>query len=211
MKTTTAVTNQGKAKIYTPENWDEVSVEQYQDIIGKWDKKDWLELFSILSGLKADAVAESKDGRLEGIFYETIAFVYDPFDWEKIPVPKSIELRPIWQRDCPLIPVTVDLPKKFENLSIGQAMQARQSLSDMADLREGISIITAICLQPLIDKGKFDMARVIEIEQVILKMSITKVFPIGFFLLRRLNRNGRKPLLIWSRILRFLHTSGTRN
>jgi hypothetical protein len=183
-------TNKGKQTIQCPQSWEEVSVEQYIRIIKEWDDEDWIKLFSILSGLDVDYVSQSTNGQIESLVYQTIEFALKPFDWKALPMPEEIDLTPIWLKDNPLIPPHTKVPKKIGRLSIGQAIQARRSLEGMSDIREGISIVTAIYLQPLIDKGPFDMLRVTELEYLIGKNRITKIYPLGFFLLRRLQDNG---------------------
>lgn len=177
--------------VHCPEDWEEVSVEQFQKIVSTWDGVDFVVAFSILSGLEINDIALSKDHKLETAMYHCIQFLFTGFDQlERLPLPRVLMLRPIWQKDCPLLVDEVIIPKHIGRLSIGQNIQARKSLEGVKDIREGISIITAIYLQPLIDKGKYDHLRAIELEQIILKMPITKIFGIGFFLLRRLNANG---------------------
>lgn len=194
-------TNKGKHSIHSPESWEEVSVEQYQRIIKEWDGEDWIKLFSILSGLDVDYVSQSTNGQIESLLYQTIEFVFKPFDWKALPIPDEIDLTPIWLserfEDCPLIPPSTKIPKKIGRLPIGQSIHARRSLEGMADVREGIGMITAIYLQPLLDRdkdtgepAKFDMLRVTELEYLIGKNRITKIYPVGFFLLQRLHSNG---------------------
>lgn len=200
----TCKTTKGKFKAVIPESWDETSVEQFQRIIKEWDGADVVKLFSILSGIEVNDIATSKDGRLETTLYQCIRFVYAPFNLEALPIPETLWLRPIWLKDQPLLVDHVVIPKKIGRLTIGQAIQARKLLEEAKDLREGISMVTAIYLQPLIDKSSFDMLRAIELEQVILKMPITKVFPIGFFFLKTLSGYGTKHESVWSRIKNFL-------
>jgi hypothetical protein len=200
MLTLTITTTKEKKKIYCPQRMDELSVDQLQRILREWDGEDWIQLFCILSGMEADAVSESKDGRLEGTLYECIEFIFLKAQWAALvdtKIPDYLELRPIWQKDCPLIVDSIKIPKHIGRLSIGQAIQARKSLEDAKSRQlhsmwfyDNVSIITAIYLQPLIDNSKFDMLRAIEIEQIILKMPATKIYPIGFFLLRKLTGNG---------------------
>lgn len=176
-----AKTNTGKVILSLPQSWKETTTDQFQRIIKDWDGVDWCQLFSIISSLDVDYVRESKDGKLETIFYQCIRYVFeDLIKWEDLPVPKSVKFM---SRD-------IIIPKNIGRLSIGQAIQARKSLEGVKDTRECLSIITAIYLQPLIDKAKFDHLRAIEIEQDILLMPITDIFPIGFFLLRQLQNNG---------------------
>lgn len=174
-------TNNGKNMLMLPESWKETSTDQFQRIVRDWDGEDWILLFSIISGLNVDHVRESKDGKLESTFYMCIRYVFeDMVKWEELPVPKSIVF----------MSRAIPIPQNIGRLSIGQAIQARKSLEGVKDTRECLSIITAIYLQPLIDGAKFDHVRAIEIEQDLLLMPITDIFPIGFFLLRQLQNNG---------------------
>jgi hypothetical protein len=211
MRTITARTSTGKHEIVTPESWAETSVEQYQKIIGEWDKTDFCQLFGILTGMDRITVSESVDTKLASALYEVIEYVYADIDWDRLPVPETLQLRPIFAKDIDGVPVTVNIPKGIGPLSIGQAIQSRQSLEGFKDIREGISIVTAIYLQPIIDKGPFDMLRVIPLEQLILKMPITKIYPIGFFLLTRLKTFGKKPASLWNLIRHFLLTLKGKN
>lgn len=196
-------TNRGKQSIHYPEWMGELTVGQLQDLVEKWDFEDWVQGFSIVSGIEADAIAASTDGSLEGALYETIAFMLDKREWEKLnelPIPEKLTIQPIWFKDCDdLIPKQIELPKKIGKLPIGQAIQARRHLQGLTDLREGISMVTAIYLQPLLDSvpsngkmvpGKFDMLQVIKYEYIIKKMYVQHIYPIGFFLLRKLNEPG---------------------
>jgi hypothetical protein len=187
-------TNQGKYSVKVPSSWNEVTVEQFQNWMREWDKQDYLQAFGLITNTKVDAIAESKSSRLEASIYQTIAFMFDPnWNWNDLKLGKELRLQPMWMdaedRNC-WMPITVKIPRRVGRFTIGQSIQARKSLEGVKDLREGMSIVTAIYLQPLIDNGKFDMLRVIEIERIILKMKITDIYPIGFFLLRRLTSSG---------------------
>jgi hypothetical protein len=186
----TARTNKGKHIIQVPESWQEVTTEKFIRIIKEWDGEDWIKLFSILSDQDYDGISQSKDSKLEGTLYQAIEFVLSNFDFEKLEVPSFLMFN---NRQ-------VQIPKNIGRLSIGQSIQARKSLEGLSDIREGISMITAIYLQPLIDKENYDHLRAIEIEQDILKMPIIHIFPIGFFLLRELERSGIKSMDVWLQV-----------
>ena len=192
-----ATTTKGDYKVICPENWEETSVDQFQRIVKDWDGEDWIQLFSILSGVEANDIETSTDHKLETALYQCIQFVFAKSELEDLPIPDEITLRPIWFSDSPLVCDVVKIPRKIGRLTIGQAIQARKLLEETRDIREAISSVTAIYFQPLIDKAPFDMMRAIEIEQVILKMPITKIYPIGFFLLRRLNESGQRRNSVW--------------
>jgi hypothetical protein len=181
MRKLIAETSLGSQRIRVPENWNEVTVEQFQRLVKEYDGTDWVKLFAILANQDYTSISQSTDAKLESVLYETIEyFLYNKIEFEKLPLPNFIMFN---SRQ-------IEIPRKLGKLTIGQNIQARQSLSEMKDLKEGISIMTAIYLQPLIDKKPFDHLRAIEIEQDVLKMSITNIFPVGFFLLKRMKNYG---------------------
>ena len=203
MRNLTGETNKGKFRINYPENWDETITEQFIRIIREWDGVDPIKAFSILSGMEVHDIQTSTDNKLEAALYESVRFLYGRFELDKLPIPETLELRPLWFKDAPLVPDRVTIPKKIGRLTIGQAIQARKCLEGMEDIREGVSMVTAIYLQPLIDQKPFDMLRSIELEQIILKMPITRIYPIGVFFLQRLSVSGPRRGNVWHRILRW--------
>lgn len=210
MLTISGKTNKSSFNSHCPENREELTVEQFEKLVNEWDGIEIIQAFSILSGIDADFIEQSKDGQLETAMYRCVSFLFknrkesqyilQNLDLESLPIPDEFETVPLWAKDRPSRVNTVKFnkKKKIGSYSIGQAIQARRSLEDFKDLRGGISMLTAIYLQPLIDNDKYDHLRAIELQQVILKMPITKVFPIGFFLLRKLNQRGSLLSRIWN-------------
>jgi len=179
--------------IECPESFSETATFKFQKLISEWDGEDWCQLFSILSGMDVDQVRESKDGKLEAMFYQCISFVFtEKIDFEKLPLPETLSI------NSKIIPI----PRDLGRLSIGQAIQARKSIEGVKDTRECLSIITAIYLQPLLDNAKYDHLRAIEVEQEILLMPITSIFPIGFFFLRQLRPSGNMLQIALDRVTR---------
>jgi hypothetical protein len=232
-------TNKETITVHSPESMEEISVEQFQRVVEIWDFQNWeqnfkVETFSAVTGIEADYINQSTDGRLEGALYDCVSFLLDKREWTKLdslPIPEEITLRPIWAKDADLIPPSVVIPRKIGRLSIEQAIQARKHLEGVNDLRQGLSMVTAIYLQPLLDAkpsnlpltfwqqvkmffgakdprlmipAPFDMLEVVKYEYLISKMYLHRVYPIGFFLLMRLNESGKKPLNVWSEILTFI-------
>ncbi len=217
MLTLKATTTTGQTTIHSPESMAEMSVEQLQNVVAKWDWEDWIQVFSLLTGLPADYIEESTDGSTEKALYRTIEFLLDKREWEKLnalPIPKVLRLQPIWLKDCPLVPREINIPEKIGRMSIGQTIQARKHLEGVRDIREGLTMVTAIYLQPLLDAridqhgktvpGRFDMLEVIRYESIIAKMPVTAIYPIGFFLLKRLNESGSWHTRIWQGIKKAL-------
>jgi hypothetical protein len=202
-------TSKGNFRVQAPECWEDMTVEQYQRLIKEWDGQDWIQAFSIITGIEATTISDSTDVRLGPAILSVIEFIFDPtWDWNKLQIPKGeFTLQSIWEKDSWLVPPCCQMPKSVGKMTIGQTIQARQSIAGVKDYRECLSIVTAIYLQPLFDKrkdvpgsGKFNMLRVIEIERLILKSRITTIYPIGFFLLRRLTHSGG----MWQKFLNLL-------
>jgi hypothetical protein len=201
-------TGKTKSEITGPENMGEVTVELFIKAIREYNDDDWVQLFAILYNTEATGIAESPSGtRLEAKLYETVSFFLNGRkELEKLKVPKELEMRTVWSKDLPDSIRTIEIPNTIGRFSIGQAIQARKSLEGLTYLEEGLSKITAIYLQPLLDRSKFDMLRVIHWECIIDKMPITKIYPIGFFLLRKLNQPGNIFTRCWNLIRNWLHS-----
>jgi hypothetical protein len=198
-----ARTNEGKKTILVPERWDEVTVEQFQRLYSEWKNEDIIQAFSILSGEQYNTIAESKDGNLEKVMYSSIRFLFEtpmPFDQSHMPMFLDFTVN---GKAKPIM-----MPKHLGRLSIGQAIQARKSVEGVNDLRSAISIVTAIYVQPILDESKFDHLRAIEIEQQILRMPASKIYPIGFFLFKRLYGSGNWWTNIFSRIKHLIANAG---
>lgn len=176
-----ARTTEGQESIKVPVCWEEVTVAQFQRMALEWDGEDWIKLFSILSGKEYAGIASSKSYKLESSLYAAVRFVFEqPFNFERIPMPQFIVING----------KTVQIPKKIGRLSIGQAIQVRKYIESVGDDRAAISRAVAVYLQPLIDGRDFDYERALEIEKAVLSLPIVKIFPVGFFLLKKLNPSG---------------------
>jgi hypothetical protein len=143
MLTLRARTNKGSQTISCPESWHEVTVEKYQRILREWDNDDWVQLFSILTDLEADSIANSTDGQMEGALYQSVQFVFTDFNWDGLKIPAKLKLQTLLAKDSPLIIDEVRI-KNIGRMSIGQNIQARKSLEGMKDIREGLSIVTEV-------------------------------------------------------------------
>lgn len=227
---TIKITSQKNKKVHGPENWDEVTVGQFQQIISSqvagvdWKDQDWVNLFCILYNQDYNQVSGAVDSGIADSLYDCIAFVlYPNVVLEDIPLPKEINMQPVWSTDNNdtgmMTTTVVNIPKEIGGMTVGQLIQARKTLEGLKDIREGLSMVTAIFLQPLIDAGKtdhrgkplaYETTRVFEVEAHIQKMSITKIFPIGFFLFKRLRSSGHPLTKLWNLMKTFLHSNGAK-
>ena len=183
--------------INCPDSWGTCSTEIFQNIAAKWEPKkpikerSRLELFNIMVGM--ELTGEEDDMDLEAAIWECTRFVYEEaIDFKSLPLPVSIKIGD----------KTIMIPKDLGRVRIGQNIHVRQELQNTTDPNTIMSIIVAIYIQPLVDGGHFDFHRAKEIEKIILQRPITEIYPIGFFLLKRLRSYGKGLLPDLHRMIR---------
>lgn len=182
-------------------------MEQAQAISRDWDCVDKVKLFNILTGTEYSSVRQSTE--IGGTFWDIISFAYSPKVVKDTPLPKVIKIND----------KIITIPKRVGKLTIGQSIAVRQKMEEVQariekeskineDNRkycftegfyfdEMISFAVAIYLQPLYDGGEFDDEKAEALEAVILKMAITDVYAIGFFLLTQQLNFGNKSITGW--------------
>jgi hypothetical protein len=77
----------------------------------------------------------------------------------------------------------VKIPKDIGGLTIGQNILVAQVGSDAKVKEELLSLATAIFLQPLYDNCELDYDKALILRDKIRLEPITKIYPVGFFLL----------------------------
>lgn len=184
-------------EITVPVSWDETTTALFQKIIKEWDmdkpmaERDPIKLFSIISGQPYNTIHESEDYNVHSTVNAVCAYVYHS------DLPTEVKA------DFMLLNKVVSIPKDLSGMTVGQAIQIRQKMDTVKDVRELISFACAVFLQPYFDgekvndrfkKAQFDMERVRQLEEAVLEMPITYTYPIGFFFLTRLNISGMMPI-----------------
>lgn len=183
--------SKGTKKITLPNCWSELPTGVYQRIMKEWDKKDIVQLFSILSGKDYKVLHDTKDPDLEQRLYDSIQFLY-----ESEPKFKEAELPKFFIFDKHYIPIQKDATA----LTIGQSVIVRQRLDEASSYDELISIAIAVYIQPLADRSEFDPFKAFDLEEKIKELPITETYPLGFFLLRPLMKPGKITGNKWSHI-----------
>ncbi len=188
-------------RIKLPDCWANCSTAIFQRIVKEWEPdkelkdRSRVKLFSIMLNRDISLITDSHDEELEAALWECTRFVYEESsDFTRLRAPKGINIEG----------KHLTLPTDLGRMSIGQNIHVRDELATGALLiSDGnyhaarVSLVTAIYLQPLFDGSKFDFNRAKELEQVILRMPIFLIYPIGFFFLNRLKNygNGWRPTL----------------
>jgi hypothetical protein len=197
-----------REKVRCPAGWHEVTVDMAQKI-AQWSG-DKIELFNILTGTNYAKI--KADTSLGSQFFDAINFAYFPSPVANSELPKVLRI------DAGHI---IEIPKKVGSLSVGQSIAVRERLEQvearinkLIDEKpnkffftpnfiydEAISFAVAVYLQPLYDNDDFDLERAKNLEQFILQMPITLIYPIGFFLLSQHLKSGNGLTRLWERIV----------
>ena len=173
------------------DNQTPMTTGQFQEFIN-WDGQDLVKLFSILSGINAKVLSDTHDYILEEQLIAATRFIYEePMAFKEAKLPHWIEIEG----------KQIRIPTLIGGLSIGQNIHARQALDKAKVYEELISFVVALYLQPLYDESDFDYHRAVELEQKILLLPISKTYPIGFFLLKKLMPHGSS---MWSNVSRLI-------
>lgn len=176
MKSITVRSSEGYEDYRIPQSWSEVTVDQYQKIV---QTTDLITVFSILCDKDYKTLSNRVNPDLERILFDCVRFVSEQaFKAHEVPKVLTIDGKELI------------VPKRIGGLSIGQSIHVRQKLEGCRVYEECISLAVACYLQPLYHRTDFDFDKALELEQVILKMPITKIYPIGFFLLKPLTNSG---------------------
>lgn len=174
-----------------PHEWDGLKAGTFQRIFSEWDldkeahERDYYKLFSILTASKIQDPTPEKEEAL----YQLTRWVNEtPIPYSK-EVPKTIVIDDM----------TVVVPERVEDLSIGQNILVKQLLDKSGYVEECITMCCAIYLQGKMEKFDYDKAKALDVK--IREMKASEVYGLGFFLLSRALRRGRMPQRILPRIL----------
>lgn len=172
-------------RVFLPESYDDrgFTCRMYENIFGKWDvekpveERDYVHLFSLLTG--ATFVTDSVEA--EEKLWQLVRWYVDTQPNYAMEPPKTFTLGG----------KEIEVPKNVGAMSIGQNIVLKQVMDKGKYVNQFIGMAVAIYLQPLVDGDKFKKARAIELYNTqIAEMPASEVFPLGFFLLKRANRNG---------------------
>lgn len=183
-------------------SFQEMKTRHYVRVLKEWDQdkdvaeRDYFKLLSILTDtnyIRTDSAVENDITIMDCVGW----VITQPFEFDK-ELPKVMEVSG----------KIIEVPRDPASLSIGQNIHLRRDYIDKSVLiEESMAIATAIYLQPIIDNGKFSMARARELAKTVDEMPISIVYPIGFFLLKRASTFGMPSGNRWSRTLTSLKTT----
>jgi len=182
------LTINNKSKVVSPSKWSEITAKQLIDI-ELTDKKNVLELFSILLGMELSIVESAKDKRLEEAVFACVAFIFAPPDWEKFKQPSHFNFKG----------KLYEVPTDFNKMMVGQKVLLSQVAADQESMVANMCKSVAIGMHPVIDDVKiYDAERVDEIEKELMEENGLEVYALSrFFFLHfgHLLRTGKSSLV----------------
>ena len=183
----------GREKYQAPGSWKEVTLKQYVRIKRDWEPdkdiadRDYFKLLKILINHPGDIKLE-KTIESDLTLMSILGWVITEEERFSRELPKALKIG----RHVHMV------PQNPSDLSIGQNIHLRRAIEKAKIMEEVVAIAVAIYMQPIIDGGKkFDHARALEIAAELEDMPAWVVYPVGFFLLRRVARFGMRPVPRW--------------
>lgn len=185
--------NKGNEKINIPSSYDDMTVEMFMKIRAGFQGVG--ELLEILTGVPESAWMNMPES-VEQKVSPAIAWLIEDkdFEWHELPLPKKLDYKG----------TDVIIPTELGYKTFGQKILADNAVNTLfeeipgkhakavttrrmtKDVSSIIHIITAIYIQPLVNKdGEFKQEELAVVEQEILKMGILEVYPIANFFLRK--------------------------
>ena len=194
----------GTIPAYTaPEGWEEVTTTQFLEL-AEWQRRGGSlpEKLEILTGVPVNTWIRERTKVVEGhiVFF---AWSIYPYDWEGLPVPKSLEIEH----------KKVKTPKDFRELQFG-ATWAGESAVDMAiahteedEESEGVEMVPEMVNDVMVKLasiamcegfyGDYDEEKAEKLRTKLLQLPAKDIMPLGFFYLLHLTKlvySGRKHL-----------------
>ncbi len=162
-------------RVLVPSKWSEISADQLVRI-EQTDKDDILSLFSILTGLNLDIVTNARDKQLEAAVFTCVAFIFAPLDWKNLKHSSHLNFRGKLYK----------VPTDFNKMMLGQKILLGQLALNQEEMVNNIRKSVAICMQPTIDKGKYNEERVLKITEQLKKENGLEVYTLSKFFFRNL-------------------------
>lgn len=174
-----------------PQGWEVLKISTFQRIFKEWDlskephERDYYKLLSILT----NTVVQDPTPAKEEAVYQLTRWV------NEVPIPYSKEV----PKQITIDDKTIDIPERVEDLSIGQNILVKQLLDKSTYVEECLSMAIAIYLQGKIEKFDYEKAKALEVK--VREMKASEVYGLGFFLLSRALKRGRRQSLTLPPIL----------
>ncbi len=158
-------------KIFAPASWREITLEQLIKLESDWDRKNILKLFSIITGLDVELLANSNQSKLEDTMLAVCAFAFDQPAWDTLPRPEYIQIGD----DLYKTPDSIDRKLLGQKILLSQLV-----IKNSEDLVKIMPRTIAIYMQLVIDK-RYDAERIDAVEKLVLKSSAMDCYGLAKF------------------------------
>ena len=181
-----------KQKISSKSSWNELN---YNDLIKIENESSLnpLSLFSILTGVKFDEVANSKDEKLIQILSDVTGFIYKTPDWKDIPCPDKILIGDKLYK----------VPTDINDITIGQKILLSQLVSNKNLIEIIPRAVAIMMIKPILGKlNPETFEEIDQVEQKILKSSALQIYGAGqYFFLNSpiLSSIGKQSLIMYQK------------
>ena len=179
-----------KVQYQMPSQWQEVNVETFERLAElDNDYTDTLKFLAALSGVDYSTLMNAKES-LGAMVTSGLKFIADQQPLlQKIPHKSHF----VFEGKGYKVPKDMELERFGQKIMMQQRMSTKQP-------HECIAFAVALYMQPIID-GKFDEAKIADLEAEVKKMSIIEIYPLANFffsqlkLYRLVGRKGFQPFL----------------
>lgn len=151
-----------------PSNWDEIKVKHY---LALETTKNPLELLALLADTDLTKILNTSTD-LTPVLNKAIELLNQ--------APPDYRTKP--RRRIVIDGKAIKIPDNFNAVTFGQSSLIQQYITQAdGDERKAIAQVMAVILQPLINKGPFDLDKAADLERKILDKPIIEVLPNVFF------------------------------
>jgi hypothetical protein len=185
------ILNINDERVTCPDDWDEMKTAQYCRFKSVKKVKDGAEylvrVFSAIIGKEYELMRDLDGDEAVSVLFTTVGFVFGEEPFRDLPIPKSIKIGGI----------DYTIPTNVGRLTLEQNIRLRQAIQRADYLEECIGDAVAIYLSnQRTPEGNFDSDHFDELKRSVDDLPINVTFPIGFFLLNRVNNFGKRGWIV---------------
>lgn len=162
-----------------PENWDEVTVNQFLELRDHIDA-DFITILSILISAPYDKIYTCNPEMIAKKVLPLLNWYFDDtFNFDELKIPPKLSVR---DKKYPI-------PRDIRLKSFGQKLHFEEIMRDIKDPVIKMPYVVAIYMYPIVTKNKFDIESLDEFaKNTIGNCKITEIYPIANFFLAKLKK-----------------------
>jgi len=162
-------------RMHGPTKWTEMSTRTYMRLMNEWtDRDDLTRMLAIVYNIDYDILNKSNPLLMKPLARACRFLVTDTMDLKSLPKPSTINIGA----------QKIDVPVKIGTEAFGKAIILKSMIGKTFE--ENIAKLAAIWLTPI----PFSMTAARKLEEQIMELPITDVYPISFFCVSTLTLPG---------------------